>query len=137
MSAILLALLLGLASGLRTFTSPAAVLWARGTTVWAVILTVLALLEFYADTTPKIPARTRLPPLVIRLISGAFSGWMIATMHGASGVAGLIAGIIGAIIGTYGGFAARKAAIDRIGSLPAAITEDIITIALAVIAVTR
>ena len=135
MSVVFLAFLLGLSSGLRTFTSPAVVLWARGTTVWAVILTILALFEFYADTTPKIPARTRLPSLVVRLISGAFSGWMIATMRGASGIAGLIAGIIGAIIGTYGGYAARKAAIERIGSLPAAIAEDIITIALAVVAV--
>jgi uncharacterized membrane protein len=134
---LLLALVLGISSGLRTFTAPAAVLWARGSTVWAIILTILALFEFYADTTSKIPARTTLPSTIGRLISGAFVGWMVSTMHGGTGIAGAIAGIVGAIIGTYGGYAARIAAIKRIGSLPAAISEDLVAIALAVVAVTR
>lgn len=137
MSAIFLALMLGLSSGLRTFTSPAAVLWARDTKIWAIVLTILALFEYYADTTPFIPSRTTLPSTVIRLISGAFAGWMISTMHGASGTIGGVAGIAGAIIGTYGGHAARLAAIKHIGALPAALSEDLVAIALAVVAVTR
>lgn len=137
MSSIFLALMLGFVSGLRTFTSPAAVLWARGSAVWAIVLTLLAAFEYYADTTPFIPSRTTLPSMLVRLISGAFSGWMISMMHRSSGIAGAIAGIVGAIIGTYGGHAARLAAIKRIGELPAAISEDLVAIALAIAAVTR
>ncbi len=137
MSVIFLALVLGFVSGLRTFTSPAAVLWARGTTIWAIILTILALFEYYADTTTFIPSRTTLGPMLFRLISGGFVGFMISTMHGGSAIAGEIAGIVGAIIGTYGGHAARLAAIKRFGALPAAISEDIVAIVLAVVAVTR
>ena len=137
MIAILLALVCGISSGLRTFTAPAVVLWARGSTIWAIVLSILALLEFYGDTTPKIGSRTALPSLIVRLISGAYVGWMVSTMHGGTGIAGAIAGIVGAIIGTYGGYTARIAAIKRIGSLPAAITEDIIAIALAVVTVIR
>lgn len=137
MSVIFLALLLGFVSGLRTFTSPAAVLWARGSTVWATILTLAALFEYVLDALPSTPSRTAPPLFIGRLISGAFSGWMISTIHGGSSAAGVIAGIIGAIIGTYGGHAARIAAIKRIGALPAAITEDLVAIVLAIIAVTR
>ena len=61
--------------------------------------------------------------LSARVISGAFVGWMIATMHDGSGMFGAIAGIAGAVIGTYVGYAARLAAIARIGGYPAAIVE--------------
>ncbi len=50
---------------------------------------------------------------------------------------GAIAGIIGALLGTYGGHAARLAAISAIGALPAAILEDAVAIGLAFIIVTR
>jgi uncharacterized membrane protein len=71
------------------------------------------------------------------VISGAFSGWVIATMQGASGVFGAIAGIVGALLGTYGGHAARLAAIARIGAYPAAIAEDLVAVGLAGFLVTR
>ena len=57
--------------------------------------------------------------LSARVISGAFVGWLIATMHDGSGMFGAIAGIAGAVIGTYAGHAARLAAIARIGGYPA------------------
>jgi uncharacterized membrane protein len=75
--------------------------------------------------------------LVGRIISGAFVGWLIATMHGGAGIPGAIAGIVGALIGMYGGHAARMAAIARIGAYPAAFTEDVIAIGLAALIVTR
>ena len=58
--------------------------------------------------------------LSARVISGAFVGWLIATMHDGSGMFGAIAGIAGAVIGTYAGHAARLAAIARIGGYPCA-----------------
>jgi len=72
-----------------------------------------------------------------RVISGAFAGWMIATMHEGSGIFGAIAGIAGAVIGTYAGHAARLAAIARIGDYPAAIIEDLLAIGLAAFIVTH
>ena len=69
--------------------------------------------------------------LSARVISGAFVGWLIATMHDGSGMFGAIAGIAGAVIGTYAGHAARLAAIARIGGYPAAIVENLVAIGLA------
>ena len=86
---------------------------------------------------PNIPSRTALPSIVVRPLSGAIAGWWISAAHGGSTIAGAIAGIIGALIGTYGGHAARVAAIARIGAIPAAIAEDVVAIALAALLVTR
>ena len=75
--------------------------------------------------------------LSARVLSGAFVGWMIATMHEGLGIFGTIGGIAGAVIGTYAGHAARLAAIARIGGYPAAIVEDLVAIGLAAFIVTR
>ena len=137
MESLLLALGIGLVSGLRTFTSLAALALSRGFGVWGIVLGVAALGEYVADASPKIPSRTALPSIVIRPLSGAIAGWFITAWHGGSPVAGAIAGAIGALIGTYGGHAARAAAIGKIGALPAAIAEDVVAIALAALIVTR
>jgi uncharacterized membrane protein len=70
-------------------------------------------------------------------LSGAVAGWLLAITLGGPAIGGAIAGIIGALLGTFGGHAARIAAIARIGSLPAAIVEDVVAIGLAAIVVTR
>ena len=133
---MLLALGIGFVSGLRALTSLAALMLMRGG-IWGYVLAVFAVGEYVADASPKIPSRTALPSIVVRPLSGAFAGWLISTMHGGSAVVGAIAGIVGAFIGTYGGHAARVAAIDRIGAIPAAVAEDIVAIALAAFLVTR
>jgi len=89
------------------------------------------------DVRPDAPSRTAPIGLVARVISGAIVGWTFAEMHGASGILGALAGIAGAMIGAYGGRAARRAAIERIGAYPAAITGDLIAIGLAAFIVTR
>ena len=81
------------------------------------------------DVLPNTPSRTQARGLA-RVVSGAFVGWMIATMHDSSGMFGAITGIAGAVIGTYFGHAARLAAIARIGGYPAAIVEDLVAIGL-------
>jgi uncharacterized membrane protein len=131
-----LALCLGFVSGLRMFTAPAAVLLARGT-LWSIVFVIGAVAEYILDALPSTPSRTGPRGLVGRIISGAFVGWVIATMHGGTGIPGAIAGIVGALIGTYAGHAARLAAIARIGAYPAAFTEDVIAIGLAALIVTR
>ena len=133
---LFLALVLGFVSGLRVFTAPAAIMLVRGG-IWGIVLSLAAIGEYVMDAMPQTPSRTSVPAVIARVISGAFVGWAFATTHGASGIAGAIAGIIGALIGTYGGHAARLAAIERIGAIPAAIAEDVVAIALAAIVVTR
>jgi uncharacterized membrane protein len=135
-TALFLALGMGFVSGLRTFTPVAAVLLMRGG-ILGIIATVAAVCEYVLDVLPNTPSRTQAIGLSARIVSGAFVGWMIATMHDGSGIFGAIAGIAGAVIGAYAGHAARIAAIARIGRYPAAIVEDLVAIGLAALIVTR
>jgi len=133
---LLLAVAIGFVSGLRTFTSLAAIFLARGG-VWGYVFGVCAVGEYVADSMPWIPSRTALPGAGARVVSGAIAGWLIAGAHAGNSTLGIVAGIIGALLGTYGGHAARLAAIRVIGALPAAILEDAVAIGIAVIVVTR
>jgi uncharacterized membrane protein len=135
-TALVLALGLGVVAGLRTFTPLAAVLLARGG-LWGIVFVVAAVGEYVADVLPNTPSRTKAIGLSARIVSGALAGWIVASMHHGSGTLGAIAGIIGAVIGTYAGHAARLAAIARIGGYPAAIAEDLVAIGLAAFIVTR
>jgi len=135
-TALLLALGLGFVSGLRTFTPVAAVMLVRGD-IWGIVMAIAAVAEYVWDVLPNTPSRTQARGLSARVVSGAFVGWMIATMHHGSGMFGAIAGIVGAVIGAYAGQAARLAAIARIGGYPAAIVEDLVAIGLAAFIVTR
>jgi uncharacterized membrane protein len=137
MESVLLALGIGVVSGLRAFTSLAALALSRGVGLWGIVLGVAALGEYVADASPKIPSRTAFPSIVVRPVSGAVGGWLITAWHGGSPAAGAVAGAIGALIGTYGGHAARAAAIPKIGAIPAAVAEDAVAIALAALLVTR
>ena len=100
-----------------------ALLLALGLGFWGIVLAVAAVGEYVWDVLPNTPSRTQATGLSARVISGAFVGWLIATMHDGSGMFGAIAGIAGAVIGTYAGHAARLAAIARIGGYPAAIVK--------------
>lgn len=135
-TALFLALGIGFVSGLRTFTPVAAVLLMRGG-ILGIIAAVAAVGEYVVDVLPNTPSRTQAMGLSARIVSGAFVGWIIATMHDGSGIFGAIAGIAGAVIGAYAGHAARLAAIARIGRYPAAIVEDLVAIGLAALIVTR
>jgi uncharacterized membrane protein len=135
-ASLLLAFGIGFVSGLRAFTSLAAIFLVRGG-VWGWVLAVAAIGEYVADAMPLIPSRTALPSIVVRPLSGAIAGWLIVSAHGGSAVAGAVLGIAGALAGTYGGHAARIAAIARIGAIPAAVAEDVVAVALAALIVTR
>ena len=138
MESLFLAFGIGVVSGLRTFTGLAALALSRGISVWSVLLSIGALGEYVADAQPWIPSRTALPSIVIRPLSGAIAGWFMVSLHPAGWPpGGAIAGIIGALLGTYGGHAARLAAIKAIGAIPAAVAEDVVAIALAAFLVTR
>lgn len=125
---ILAAFLLGVVVGLRTFTAPA-VLWiVRHGGVWAVVLTVLAIVEYAGDLRPKTPARTGAVGLSARILSGGFCGWQIS-----GSAIGAVAGVAGAVVGAYGGLALRVKAIAAIGAIPSGILEDLVAIGAAVL----
>lgn len=139
----LLALVIGIISGLRTMTAPAAMSWAaylgylnldgsglafmgHRFTPW--ILSVLALGEFVTDQLPSTPSRKVPVQFGARLVSGALSGAMLGA-DGGTVLGGLVASIVGAVIGTLGGAAVRSRLATAFGrDLPAALIEDAIAI---------
>ena len=138
-----LALLIGVIAGLRTFTAPTAISWAAWSgrlalegswfaffgyswTPW--IFMLLALGELVGDQLPSTPSRTVPMQFGARLLSGAICGAALGSPHGAM-LGGLLAGIVGAVIGTFGGHALRMrlaAAFKK--DPPAALIEDAIAI---------
>lgn len=131
------AFVLGVVSGLRTFTSPAVLLLLNRRGVAGYVAAAFAVLEYVGDLVPNAPARTSAGPFAFRVFSGAFVGWMFFTTHGAPSIAGAAVGIVGAIVGTLGGYAMRMLAIERIGAVPSALVEDVVAIGLALLAVLK
>jgi uncharacterized membrane protein len=135
--ALLLAFLLGVVSGLRTFTAPAALWVMRHRGPLAYVLAAAAVFEYFMDVHPKAPPRTSTPSIAFRLISGAFVGWWAAVAAGISPISGAIVGAVGALAGTYGGLAVRRRAIAAIGNVASGLLEDVVAIAAAVLIVVR
>jgi uncharacterized membrane protein len=151
MTVLVLALLIGVVAGLRTMMAPTVTafgahygaLAVAGTplafmgytwTPW--ILAVLALGELVTDQLPSTPSRKVPAQFSARILTGALSGATVAAPAG-SLIGGIVAGIIGAIIGTLGGAAFRARLATAFGKdRPAAIIEDIVAIAGAVLVVT-
>ena len=152
MPLLVLAFLIGVVSGLRALTAPAAVSWAArlgllklegtplafmGYAATPYIISLLAIGELINDKLPKTPSRKVPPQFIARVVTGALSG---ATLGAGSGalVLGLVCGAIGAVAGTLGGASARGALSRAFGKdLPAALIEDMVAILLALFVVTR
>lgn len=151
---LLLVLVIGLVSGLRTFTGPAAVAWAAhfgwinlsGSplsfmgSIWALaILTILALVEYVTDQLPTTPARTVPMQLGARLVLGSLAGACLAIAGGVSLLFGIVCAIIGVLIGTYGGYHTRAGLVRslKVRDIVVAIPEDLIAIGLGFWAVSR
>ena len=147
---LVLALVIGIVSGLRAMTAPAAVSWAArlgwldasgtglawlGHAAAPWILTVLALGELVTDKLPGTPSRTVPIQFVTRVITGGLSGAAIGAAGGALAM-GLAAGMAGAVIGTLGGRAARARLASWFGSdRPAALLEDAVAVGTALLVV--
>lgn len=142
---LLLALLIGVVCGLRSFTGPALVCWGAyfgwlhlagshlaflGNALALVIFTVLAVFELCADKTAKIPRRTTPGPLIWRLITGAFCGAAFAIAGGASLASCCLLGALGGVIGAYAGYWVRHVITSggKLPDLPVALVEDLIAI---------
>jgi uncharacterized membrane protein len=150
MIALVLALLIGVVSGLRSMTAPAAVSWAArlrwlhleptglaflGNTFMPPMLTIAAVGELAVDKLSATPSRRELGGFSTRLLSGGLSGSAIGATSGHL-IGGLIAGVIGAVLGTLGGSVARARLAAAFGSdRPAAFVEDAVAIGCAVLIV--
>jgi uncharacterized membrane protein len=131
------AVLIGIVAGLRTMIAPTAVAYARGS-LWWILFAAFALGELIGDKLPKSPARTIPAALILRCIAGGGSAYFLAGAGaGAGALLAAVCGVVGALIGTYGGYALRHALTrpGRLPDLPVAIGEDILTIALAFVAI--
>jgi len=134
---LLLAFLLGVVSGLRTFTGPA-VLWImRHGGPWAYVLGAAAVFEYFYDVNPKARPRTSAPSVAVRLLSGAFVGWFAVVANGVSPAPGAILGAVGALVGAYGSYAVRRQCISAMGNVASGLLEDIVAIAASVAIVAR
>jgi uncharacterized membrane protein len=141
MAIYLFALLIGVVSGLRTFTAPAAVSWAAhvgwlhlkgsplgflAAAATTYIVTFLAITELVFDKLPQAPSRKAPPGFTARIASGAFCGTAIGLADEGAWFVGLIAGGAGAFIGTLGGYEARSRLVKATGGRdwPIALLED-------------
>jgi uncharacterized membrane protein len=145
--AVILVVLIGIGvlSGFRSLTPIALVSWLAiwgwtpvagtpfwfiGTQLFAIVVSVLAVLELIADKLPKTPARTHLMPLIARLVTGAISAGALCFSAGRSWILGSVLGAVGALVGTFGGYHVRRliGARLRIPDFLVALAEDLVTI---------
>jgi uncharacterized membrane protein len=149
--AVGLAFLAGVVAGSRSMMAPAAVAWAAflgrlgdAGSGWLLVFghpwarwvwSALAVGELVTDQLPFTPSRTVPLQFGGRILSGGLCGAAIGASSGAV-LAGALAGIAGAVVGTLGGRALRAKLAAAFGSdHPAALVEDALAIALAVLLV--
>ena len=149
---IVVALVLGIISGLRAMTSPAVASWGgrlgllavsgtpmafMGFKYTPILFTLLAIGELINDKLPKTASRKEPPQFIARILSGGLVG---ATVGAAAGslTAGLLAGALGAVVGTLGGESIRGRLAQAFGKdLPAALLEDVAAIVISIAAVSK
>jgi len=143
--------LLGVVTGLRTFTSIMVLCWfayrgdlpVDGTwTAWtghlvtAVILSVLAVGEYIGDKLPRAQNRTAPGPLVARVVVGGLIGAIAATSLDGSLFEGIFLGAAGALMGAFAGYLIRRDLVEKLGCKDwhVAVAEDIFAVVCAVLA---
>ncbi len=143
-----LAILIGVAAGLRAVTPIAAIAWGAylgwidlsatplafmGNIIAVVIITLLAIAEFVSDQLPNTPSRKVPVQFGTRILLGAFAGALLMID---SWIIGAILGAVGAVLGTYGGADIRARLARAFGrDLPAALIEDVVAVILAFLVV--
>lgn len=143
-----LAILIGVAAGLRAVTPIAAIAWGAylgwidlsatplafiGNIIVVIIITLLAIAELVSDQLPNTPSRKVPVQFGTRIVLGAFAGALLMID---SWVIGAILGAVGAVLGTYGGADIRARLAKSFGrDLPAALVEDVVAVVLALLVV--
>src|ERR1700744_2928738 len=143
--------LLGLVTGMRTFTAMAVLCWFAyaghlsvddswaawsGKLVTAIIFTLLAIGEYIGDKLPKTPNRTAPVLLIARLVFAGLVGSIVAAGLDGSGIEGVIRCVLGALIGAFASFLIRREIVTRLGSKdwPVALAEDLSAVFCAILA---
>lgn len=152
MPAYIFAFLIGVVTGLRSLTAPAAVSWAAklgwlhlentwlaflGYAYTPYILSLLAIGELITDKLPTTPSRKAAMGFTARVVLGALCGAAIGGSQSWAG--GLVAGVLGAVAGTLGGYEFRVRLVKATGGkdLPIALLEDLIAVGGAAFIVSR
>jgi uncharacterized membrane protein len=150
----LLAFLIGVVAGLRTFTAPAVVAWAAhrhwldlhssalalmGSTAAVAIFTLLALGELIVDKRPSTPNRTGLPGLIGRGLFGGLSGAIVAASGAQSIALGGGLGATGGIAGAFAGYEVRTRLVRalEVPDFIIALPEDAVAIGGGLLIVSR
>jgi uncharacterized membrane protein len=150
----LLAFLIGVITGLRSLTAPAAVAWGAhhgwlnlhasplrfmGSTAAAAIFVLLAIGELISDKLPSTPSRTAPVGLIVRVVFGGFCGACLAVAGAQSVAIGAVLGIAGGLAGTYGGYQLRTRLVRalKFPDFVIAIAEDAVAIGGALFIVSR
>jgi uncharacterized membrane protein len=137
--------LLGLLTGLRSFTTPAVVAWAAhlgwirltgtvvafmGGTPGVAIFTLLAAWELIWDKLPKTPRRTAPPGLIARLVSGGLVGACLGVAGHQSIYFCASLGAMGGLFGAHLGYLARTRTVLALGvpDFVIALIEDAIAV---------
>jgi uncharacterized membrane protein len=145
---------IGFAAGLRALTPPAVVAWAAhlgwlnlsntplafmGSIITLVIFSILAVFELIGDVRPSTPKRTAPVPLIARILMGGLCGACLSAAAHQSLVIGAILGAVGAIVGAFAGYEIRRRLVAalQIKDIFIALLEDLVTIGLALVFVTR
>jgi uncharacterized membrane protein len=145
---------IGFTAGLRSLTPPAVVAWAAhlgwlnlnnsllafmGSIITAVIFSILALFELFADLQPTTPKRTAPFPLVARILTGGLCGACICAASSQLLIIGAILGAVGGIIGAFAGYEIRRRLVTALNTkdIFVALLEDFVTIGLACFFVSR
>ena len=143
----LAALLIGFATGLRTFTPMAFISWVSvwgwlplggsrlhflGTETGAMLVTALAVFELIIDKLPVTPPRTAKGPLGGRILIAIFAAASLALGMGSAWIVPAMGGAVAAVGGAFAGFYYRTS-LTKITKLPDivfALIEDVATVAL-------
>jgi uncharacterized membrane protein len=151
---LLLSLLIGVVSGLRSLAAPAVVAWAAHrnwlnlhntalsfmtSTAAVVIFTLLALVELTTDKLPSTPSRLKPPGLIARILLGGLSGAGVAVSGAQSIVLGAVLGVVGAVAGAFAGHEvrARLVRVLKVPDLVIALLEDAVAIGGGLFVVSR
>jgi uncharacterized membrane protein len=141
----LLALGIGVVTGLRSMTGPALVCWAAhlgwlkledsrlalmGSTAATYAFSAFAIGELVADKLPFIPNRTSPGPLFGRVVLGALCGATLCAASGFSVALEAILGGAGGVVGAFAGYQARKRLVMKLGcpDWVVAVIEDAVAV---------
>jgi uncharacterized membrane protein len=151
---LIFAFVLGFAAGLRSLTPPAVMAWAAhlgwlnlnnspvgfmASIIAVIIFSLLAVVELIGDLRPQTPKRTAPVPLLARILMGGLCGACISAASNQSLIIGALLGAVGGVIGAFAGYEIRRRLVNalNIKDIFIALLEDLVTIGLACLVVTR